>query len=184
MVNRWTSIALIMKKIILFIAPLLIYVACSNSNSGSNNAGVVAVEDRSNNPNFKDTLFDKSFQTYLNLKDAFILDNNEGAAEIAIFLATQLFKCNLAKEAELAIKISQTKDLAVQRDLFTLLSSSFVQAVQKENLQKGKVYIEFCSMANNGKGAYWVSTEKQIRNPYFGNDMLKCGEIKEEIITK
>lgn len=178
------SIALIMKKIILFITPLLIYVACSNNNSVNNNAGVVAVEDRGNKPNFKDTLFDKSFQTYLNLKDAFILDNNEGAAEIAIFLAPQLFKCNLAKEAELAIKISRTKDLAVQRDLFILLSSSFVQVVQKENLQKGKVYIEFCSMANNGKGAYWVSTEKQIRNPYFGNDMLKCGEIKEEIITK
>ena len=40
-----------------------------------------------------------------------------------------------------------------------------------------KVYIEFCPMVDGNKGAYWLSLEKEIRNPYYGESMLKCGEV-------
>jgi hypothetical protein len=36
-------------------------------------------------------------------------------------------------------------------------------------------------MAKNGDGAYWLASEKEIKNPYYGDDMLNCGEVKEEI---
>jgi Cu(I)/Ag(I) efflux system membrane fusion protein len=36
-------------------------------------------------------------------------------------------------------------------------------------------------MANNNKGAVWLSTEKEIRNPYYGDKMMRCGEILEEL---
>ena len=32
-------------------------------------------------------------------------------------------------------------------------------------------------MANNDKGAYWLSTDETIKNPYFGEMMLKCGTV-------
>jgi Cu(I)/Ag(I) efflux system membrane fusion protein len=41
------------------------------------------------------------------------------------------------------------------------------------------VYYQFCPMANNNKGAYWLSESKVIRNPYFGEKMINCGETKE-----
>ena len=44
-----------------------------------------------------------------------------------------------------------------------------------------KVYVEFCPMADGDKGAYWASSEKEIRNPYYGASMLTCGEIKSTI---
>jgi Cu(I)/Ag(I) efflux system membrane fusion protein len=36
-------------------------------------------------------------------------------------------------------------------------------------------------MANGDAGAYWFSKDKDIKNPYFGDEMLKCGETKETL---
>jgi len=36
-------------------------------------------------------------------------------------------------------------------------------------------------MALNDKGGYWLSNEKAIKNPYYGESMMACGEIKETI---
>jgi Cu(I)/Ag(I) efflux system membrane fusion protein len=44
--------------------------------------------------------------------------------------------------------------------------------------------LAFCPMAFGNKGAYWLQTEKKIRNPYFGTKMLGCGEIKETYAGK
>ena len=41
-----------------------------------------------------------------------------------------------------------------------------------------KAYYQFCPMADNNKGAYWLSKEETILNPYFGKAMHSCGEIK------
>jgi len=34
-------------------------------------------------------------------------------------------------------------------------------------------------MANNNKGAKWLSVEAEIRNPYYGDAMLSCGSVVE-----
>lgn len=44
-----------------------------------------------------------------------------------------------------------------------------------------KLYQQFCPMAFNNTGAHWLSAEMEILNPYFGNKMLHCGEIKDSI---
>jgi Cu(I)/Ag(I) efflux system membrane fusion protein len=36
-------------------------------------------------------------------------------------------------------------------------------------------------MANNNKGAVWLSAEKDIMNPYYGDAMLTCGNVIEII---
>ena len=41
------------------------------------------------------------------------------------------------------------------------------------------VYKQYCPMADEDRGAYWLSKEKEVLNPYFGDAMLKCGEVKE-----
>jgi len=42
-------------------------------------------------------------------------------------------------------------------------------------------YYQYCPMAFDNKGAYWISNETEIRNPYFGEKMLKCGENKDTL---
>ena len=39
------------------------------------------------------------------------------------------------------------------------------------------IYIQKCPMANNNKGAIWLSTDEEIRNPYYGDAMLTCGSV-------
>ena len=43
------------------------------------------------------------------------------------------------------------------------------------------VYLQHCPMADDNNGASWLSKEKEIRNPYFGARMLKCGSVEEVI---
>jgi hypothetical protein len=43
------------------------------------------------------------------------------------------------------------------------------------------LYKDFCPMANDNKGAFWISEIKEIKNPYLGKKMSTCGEVKEEI---
>ncbi|RYF79677.1 MAG: DUF3347 domain-containing protein, partial [Chitinophagaceae bacterium] len=37
------------------------------------------------------------------------------------------------------------------------------------------IYLQYCPMKN----ASWLSSAKQIRNPYYGSSMLTCGEVTE-----
>jgi len=43
------------------------------------------------------------------------------------------------------------------------------------------VYKQYCPMAFDGKGAFWLSSSEEIRNPYYGDKMLKCGRVEETI---
>lgn len=42
-------------------------------------------------------------------------------------------------------------------------------------------YEQYCPMADDNNGAYWLSESNKVLNPYFGSSMLNCGEIKNEI---
>jgi Cu(I)/Ag(I) efflux system membrane fusion protein len=43
------------------------------------------------------------------------------------------------------------------------------------------IYIQNCPMADSNKGADWLSLDKEIQNPYFGESMLSCGENTKTI---
>lgn len=60
-------------------------------------------------------------------------------------------------------------------------ASEFVLTLQKEygHTDTEMLYEVFCPMAFNNKGASWLQTDKQVRNPYFGAQMLSCGEVKQ-----
>jgi Cu(I)/Ag(I) efflux system membrane fusion protein len=77
--------------------------------------------------------------------------------------------------------IAGTNRLNIQREAFSGLSDLMYKAVKTFGLMSKTVYYQFCPMFNNGKGAYWLSEVKEIRNPYFGNKMLTCGETKETL---
>lgn len=83
--------------------------------------------------------------------------------------------------AALAAKISATTDLEVQRTLYADLSNDFISRVKAAGLSSGELYVEYCPMALNDKGASWLSNQKEIKNPYFGESMLTCGEVKETL---
>jgi len=84
---------------------------------------------------------------------------------------------NLKEDAE---HIADIKDIGRQRDHFISLSKNIYE-VMKISKQETPTYYQFCPMANDGKGANWLSKENTIKNPYYGSQMLNCGNTVETI---
>lgn len=75
--------------------------------------------------------------------------------------------------------IKKAKNLEMLRANFKSFNNEFIELVKAQNGSAKTVYVQFCPMADNNKGAFWLSDSEKIRNPYFGNQMLSCGLVKE-----
>ncbi|OSY87558.1 RND transporter [Tenacibaculum holothuriorum] len=136
------------------------------------------------------------FNDYINLKDALVKEDSKNTTVNATSLLKNLAKVDMKllsdktahkhwmslanKIKSSSSSISKTSDIKTQRDYFKHLSSHLINAVQLFGV-KEKVYVEFCPMADNNNGAYWLSKEEKVINPYFGEAMLTCGEVKQVI---
>jgi Cu(I)/Ag(I) efflux system membrane fusion protein len=136
------------------------------------------------------------FNEYINLKNTFVEGESDAGIEISKKLLNNLSQVDmkLLKNKEVhqhwmslekeikasATFISKTADLKKQRNHFKQLSSSITNAIEVFGINE-KVYHQFCPMADGNKGAYWLSTEEKVINPYFGKAMLTCGEVKQVI---
>ena len=79
--------------------------------------------------------------------------------------------------------ITQSGDRDQQRLQFINLSKALINGIQSFGTSlESPLYIQFCPMANNYKGATWISLEEEIINPYFGDVMLHCGNV-EDVLT-
>lgn len=68
-----------------------------------------------------------------------------------------------------------------KRASFEKLGDAMFAVLKNAGLKNAHVYRQFCPMAFNDKGAYWLSNEEEIKNPYFGKKMLECGEIRDSL---
>lgn len=74
--------------------------------------------------------------------------------------------------------LSETTDLAKQRELFAQLTAPMAQ-LAKAAPQAQAIYLDHCPMFNGG--ADWLSMDKAIKNPFYGSAMLGCGSVKGTI---
>jgi len=72
-------------------------------------------------------------------------------------------------------------DIEKQRESFEQVSQSVYDLVQTLKPSGIHAYYQYCPMAFNDRGAYWLSAADSIMNPYFGKKMLTCGEVKEDL---
>jgi membrane fusion protein, copper/silver efflux system len=75
--------------------------------------------------------------------------------------------------------ISETSDIEKQREHFNMLSEAILETTESFGLETDRAYRLFCPMAFDNKGAFWLSESDEVLNPYFGNMMLRCGEVKQ-----
>ena len=136
--------------------------------------------------------FSKSLPSYLKMKDAFV---DSDASQVSAFAKAtskslkgiktaylqKMTKSHLTKSIEMLDAIAANKDLENQRAHFVILNENIVAiAMNLENVAD-KLYVQKCPMANNNKGAVWLSAEEAIRNPYYGDAMLTCGSVIDKI---
>ena len=81
-----------------------------------------------------------------------------------------------------ASKIAEASDLEAQRADLEALSEATFALTKAFGANGGTLYYQHCPMALNDKGGYWLSANQEIRNPYFGESMLKCG-TNEEVLN-
>jgi hypothetical protein len=178
------------KKIIL-VATVIWYTSIAalaqHDHSGQQNKNTSSKADTTT----KAASIDKSSQqelsqllsSYYNIKNALVTgDANSAASNAELFLKTAnrldykvISEGNVHILSKDAGKISSTKDLNKQRQYFADLSSNMATVAKSIKLGGQPIYLQYCPM----KKAAWLSSEKQIRNPYYGSSMLTCGEVTE-----
>jgi len=82
---------------------------------------------------------------------------------------------------DLTQKVVNSNSLAGMRKQFTPLSDRMADLMEVFGPLQETLFVQFCPMANSNKGGYWLSTEEEIRNPYYGDEMLTCGKVVTEI---
>jgi LPS O-antigen subunit length determinant protein (WzzB/FepE family) len=85
----------------------------------------------------------------------------------------------LGQIKESVSKIAESADIESQRTSLEPLSEAVFSLTKAFGASDQTLYYQHCPMANNNAGAYWVSTDAKIRNPYFGERMLTCGSSEE-----
>lgn len=128
---------------------------------------------------FNDEAVNQAYVNYLAVKDAFVKTDAKAAAAAAKDLQASL-KESKPEIAAIAGNIATSEDVNVQRELFSELTAA-MGPILKDAITSGKIYKQFCPMAFEGKGDYWYSNSSEIRNPYYGDMMLKCGRVEETL---
>lgn len=141
------------------------------------------------------TVLKEVYASYFSLKDALIKSDGTAAATAASVLVKALktvpmdrmghnshmvWMQNLSALQEDAEHIADTKDITHQRDHFVTLSAALYKVAKA--LEPGEtMYYQHCPMYNDGKGANWLSKDKEVKNPYYGSKMLSCGNTVETL---
>lgn len=133
---------------------------------------------------------------YLSMKDALAADNiSDAKSEAAKMQKTlsnidmNLFTGEAHKDwmkyntdlQNVLKELSHLEKTDEIRNAFQQISNSMIAVTSSFMPYNKTLFIQYCSMANDDKGAYWMSISKEIKNPYFGKAMLKCGETKKTI---
>lgn len=144
---------------------------------------------------FKEQL-DQVVVKYIALKNSLVNTNAMGASLEASMVIDEVRKVDmtlLKGEAHLywmeqlkvidshTEMIKNSDDVEEQRNQFDFLSQAVIRCIKAFGTSDKTYYVQYCPMAKGNQGADWISTEKEIRNPYFGDKMMKCGSVKIEL---
>lgn len=129
---------------------------------------------------------------YMTIKDALVATNKEDAAKAGVAMGTALDNFDMSTYTEQQQKT--LKDIIVdakehaehismseidhQREHFKALSKDVTDMIAITGAD-AKVYEMSCPMYDGGSN--WLSSSKEVRNPYYGDEMMDCGKMEKEL---
>ncbi|WP_051119592.1 DUF3347 domain-containing protein [Gillisia sp. CAL575] len=151
-----------------------------NSEEKTDSTDIINVEEVIN-VQFKETTTQSVFKHYIGIKSALVASNNAEAQQHATMLLESLKEIEAEQTLlNATMQLVEATDINKQREAFSKITKE-MEGVITGAISSGEIYKQFCPMAFEGKGDYWYSTSSEIRNPYFGDKMLKCGRVEEVI---
>jgi Cu(I)/Ag(I) efflux system membrane fusion protein len=136
------------------------------------------------------------FTAYVSLKDAFVATDAAAVKTAATAVEESLSKVDMMLLTGVAHndwmtysgglasalkEMQASDDIEAQRTSFSKLSDSMYKSIKAYGLGGTTAYYEYCPMAFDNTGGYWLSDASEIRNPYFGDKMLNCGSVQEKL---
>lgn len=136
------------------------------------------------------------FQAYLPVQSALAADDAEKAEAALAALEKQVIQATAADVADPedryagAVQILQesiramqeAENIAGMRQGFHKLSNELIASMKHFGYASSfTAHITHCPMAFDNKGADWLQADKQVLNPYYGEEMLHCGSVKGTI---
>lgn len=173
----------------IYLALIMVLLGCGNEN---NTQQQMATREQEEEPQHKTPVFTgtmdsavlkQMFTHYITIKNA-LIDGNASAAAIT---GMEAFRALPSDSNDVIVQlrenfrhIGEIKDIEMQRQFFYPLSEYVFAITQKQKPDTATLYKQFCPMAFDDKGAWWISDEREIVNPYFGEEMLHCGMLQKE----
>ena len=118
---------------------------------------------------------------YLSIKDALVASDAKQAKASAVALLGVVDATKMPAVQQRTKEVAAVTDLDSLRARFDSLSVALYEQVKDPSDSSQTLYKQYCPMAFDNRGAYWLSSEEEIKNPYFGDEMLTCGRVEEEI---
>ncbi|HEX6224013.1 MAG TPA: DUF3347 domain-containing protein [Chryseolinea sp.] len=189
--------------VFLFIAAPLIVTSCSGGKKAEHDHGQGSEEKKLEasapqfevNDDFQQQL-SKVFASYVSLKEALVASDagkvkseasntSQAVAGVDMKLlsgpAHNDWMSFLGPIQSSLKEIEYGQDIEAQRKAFSTLSENLYKSIKAFGLGGTEVFYDYCPMAFDNEGAYWLSDQTVIRNPYFGDAMLTCGVVKEKL---
>ena len=154
----------------------------------------------SENSNAFNQSFTQLLNSYYSLKDALVASDTAKASSAAhaVAKAADGLKVNEIKGDSTGViketaknftgtitssaqALAAEKDIKDKRKEFVMIADAMWSLTRTVKYEGEKVYWEYCPMAFNKQGAYWMSNEREIKNPFFGNEMLNCGSVEDSL---
>lgn len=189
-----------MKRILAFSLILFLAACGGNDEKAAVTEAPHAPLGQSANSDTFNLVFGKMLDSYFQLKDQFIKENDtlitkgteqlitdinaaEGVlgelkADSSIVSTAKTYTTGIRNELT---ALKQEKDIEERRKSFQVLSEQLYDLIRTVKYDRAVVYHQYCPMAFNDAGAFWLSNSSDIRNPYLPKKMLICGEVKDSI---
>lgn len=136
------------------------------------------------------TSLNNVINAYLDLKNALVAGNSTAGGATGKVLKAQIeavsvkgmpadqkgvWKNYVDKLSFDSRHISESTDIAHQREHFASLSKNMYAVLKIFNVNSTVIYWQYCPM----KKMSWLSEKPAIENPYHGKQMLDCGKTVE-----
>ncbi|MFO8013650.1 MAG: efflux RND transporter periplasmic adaptor subunit [Phycisphaerae bacterium] len=134
------------------------------------------------------------YTAYLDVQEALAQDEKEPAVAGAETLASavkavpaeplpqadrDVWTAHRADLDKAVSEMRRAQNIEAVRQAFALVSESLAAVAGRfGSPMDGPLYRLHCPMAFSNRGADWLQTDREVRNPYFGSAMPKCGEVQ------
>ena len=169
------------QNLLVFVISFFLLASCAGSSGEQSADASSTTQEASSKPSSEERNLASVVDQYLLLKDALVASSSEETQDKATNMLEVIDATNMMGVQQSAKQIATAADLETQRTYFDSLSVHLYELLEAQEGEGKTLYKQYCPMAFDNRGAYWLSNAEEIRNPYFGDQMLKCGRVEETI---